>query len=876
MPRGNVRVSITADPSGLKRGVREAETSLQRLDKSAASGVASAAKFAATSAGIASVGIAITKAATATIDFDKAMRNVNSIAQLSEKQLASLDKQVLKLAGKTAQAPETLANGLYDLVSSGFDAKESMEILASSAKAATAGLTTTEISTKAVAAVLNAYHRPAKDAAQISDDLFQTVNRGVISFETLSTSIGDVLPFASSLSIGLKSVGASISTMTKEGLSGEEATTRLKNVMVALLKPSEDAQKAIKQLGFANAESLVKAKGFQGAIEALVSTTDGSKAAVARLFPNIRALGGALALTGKNTRSAESDLRAFQHTSGATDKALSQQSKSISYNWNKVKATFSAFSIEAGFALIKFGRGVATFVDKNREAFNQALAGARQFFRGFEEGVRGLVKIVSGLLTLNFKRAWDGVKDIVHGALDQAVGVIKTFTSPFRKWGANLGHAVVDGIVNAIKSAPSAVADAVNSIIPSPVRKGLQKTGNLLDKLNPFGASGGVIAGPRGAGDIVPLWTKPGEVLLTEEMQHALGQDRVLNTVSALGGKMLGRGSKARTGGVIGPNTVAKMQGWANSMTARNYPYVYGGGHAGFGPSNGGFDCSGFVSSILMAGGAIGGPMAVYQPLAGALSPGPGRFVTVGIRGSSGRNAHTMIKVGGRYYESGGGGNGAHTRAGWNGSFDLFHPRNEATGGTTATTSPSLGANSRKPAKKKVTYGIDTEGRPDHTAFTGGNVPIGAAGTSASLPSYTAGETAASTGVSDLDAALGDIDLHQHAGDITPDQASAQKIDVLKGAIASGTFNGQPLSAHDILALRAELGDLASAIKDNTAELLALKTQQADNTQKLLNVSQAQYPQLFASFLDAFSGGIGGRVGLGFMSPSTAGRLASY
>ena len=78
-------------------------------------------------------------------DFDKAMRNVNSIAQLPKKQFKSLSDNVLELAKKVNQAPQTLAEGLYDLVSSGFDAAESMVVLESSAKAATAGLTTAEI-----------------------------------------------------------------------------------------------------------------------------------------------------------------------------------------------------------------------------------------------------------------------------------------------------------------------------------------------------------------------------------------------------------------------------------------------------------------------------------------------------------------------------------------------------------------------------------------------------------------------------------------------------------------------------------------------------------------------------------------------------------
>jgi hypothetical protein len=69
------------------------------------------------------------------------------------------------MAKDTGQAPKTLADGLYDIVSSGFKANDGLKILRASAKAATAGLTDTATATKAVVAVLNAYHLGADQAS---------------------------------------------------------------------------------------------------------------------------------------------------------------------------------------------------------------------------------------------------------------------------------------------------------------------------------------------------------------------------------------------------------------------------------------------------------------------------------------------------------------------------------------------------------------------------------------------------------------------------------------------------------------------------------------------------------------------------------------
>lgn len=305
------------------------------------------------------------------IDFDESMRNVNSIAQLPEKNLQKLERQVLAMAGPTAQAPKTLADSLYDLVSSGFDASESLQILRPSAKAATAGLTEAAVSTKAMAAVLNAYHLPASRAKSISDILFRTVDRGVLTFEDLAQNIGDVLPFASSLNVGLDQVGASIATMTKEGISAPETMTRIKNVMVTMLKPGDALKKTIKSLGFESGEAMVKQLGFQGALDKLSKTTGGSKEEMAKLFPNIRALGGALALTGDNASSAHKDLRTLADSAGATNRALGQQKQSLAYKWHQLSAQFQAIAIKFAPPLLDALGKLAGILKSVGEWFNK-------------------------------------------------------------------------------------------------------------------------------------------------------------------------------------------------------------------------------------------------------------------------------------------------------------------------------------------------------------------------------------------------------------------------------------------------------------------------------------------------------------------------
>jgi len=114
-------------------------------------------------------------------------------------------------------------------------------------------------------------------------------------------------------------------------------------------------------------------------------------------------------------------------------------------------------------------------------------------------------------------------------------------------------------------------------------------------------------------------------------------------------------------------------------------PYVWGGGHSNFTMISGGYDCSGFVSAVLHAGGYLKVPVTT-QSLPGqpGIKSGPGRWVTIFDRTYAGVGAdHVIIDIDGQWWESGGWGSGAarvhrmrHVSAAYLQTFNLvLHPR---------------------------------------------------------------------------------------------------------------------------------------------------------------------------------------------------------
>jgi cell wall-associated NlpC family hydrolase len=90
----------------------------------------------------------------------------------------------------------------------------------------------------------------------------------------------------------------------------------------------------------------------------------------------------------------------------------------------------------------------------------------------------------------------------------------------------------------------------------------------------------------------------------------------------------------------------------ADSLVGKQY--IVGGGHSGWGPQAG-YDCSGFVSAVLHAGGFLTSPVdTTALPSQPGMVAGPGQYVTVYDRALPGQSGHVIIEINGQFYESGG------------------------------------------------------------------------------------------------------------------------------------------------------------------------------------------------------------------------------
>ena len=121
-----------------------------------------------------------------------------------------------------------------------------------------------------------------------------------------------------------------------------------------------------------------------------------------------------------------------------------------------------------------------------------------------------------------------------------------------------------------------------------------------------------------------------------------------------MGAGVTATGPGAAAGMAASPSDprISAMVQQADSLVGK--PYVWGGGHSTWGPQTG-YDCSGFVSAVLHAGGYLSAPQDT-QTLPGqpGIASGPGQYVTIYDRTNAGGSDHVIININGQFYESGG------------------------------------------------------------------------------------------------------------------------------------------------------------------------------------------------------------------------------
>lgn len=375
--------------SKIKAASKSAGQSVKQLEKKS---VSSAAKMTSSFsrlagiAGIGGVGFALRAVIKQLAGFETALAEVSTLVDTSVVTMRDFNIEILKLTTGIPKSAVDITKGLYEVISAGVtDASDALLVLEVSAKAATGGLTTTNIAVDAITTILNAYQKSAEEAADISDVLFTTVRLGKTRFAPLAQSIGIVATSAALAGVSIEELGAAFGTMTKFGIKTEITATSLNRLFLQIVNPTTQLKEKSKELGVEFNAAALRTKSFAGFMKELTEKFSEDQDAIFSLGVDLRAFRALSILGGKGAEEFSDQLLQMKDRANAAEVAMEKINKTM-------EAQAQILKNKLNVDLQEIGRVILPVVVKGFDALLFAISPVNSMLNIYDEAVKNANK----------------------------------------------------------------------------------------------------------------------------------------------------------------------------------------------------------------------------------------------------------------------------------------------------------------------------------------------------------------------------------------------------------------------------------------------------------------------------------------------------
>jgi len=410
--------------------------------------------LAAGAAGFTAIAAAGTLALKSAVDFEKGMANVGTLLDGDVKgKLSSMGESLKTISKDTGVDLNNLSGGLYEVVSAFGESADSTKQLEIAAKAAKAGNAETSEAVKMLSAVTKGYGDTSAEAVGKAADLaFETVKLGQTSFPELASSMGAVIPLASTLKVSQEELFGAMATLT--GVTGgtAEVTTQLKATMQGFMSPSTEMSEALKKMGYASGATALESEGLGSILNKLKDSVNGDEVAFAGLFSSVEAKNAVLALAGSQAENFATKTDAMTKASGAAEGAFQQQNKSVAAMANKIKNYGAVMLTSVGEKALPVITDALSKVMDAMPAFERSMG---QVFDAVGPIMISLGEIFSGSVNgmgLSFESVTPIIVDAING-----IGSVITAVAP-------VASAIIQGLGSYIAEIFPGIASIISVV----------------------------------------------------------------------------------------------------------------------------------------------------------------------------------------------------------------------------------------------------------------------------------------------------------------------------------------------------------------------------------------------------------------------------
>lgn len=416
-------------------------------------------------------------------NFDSAMSQVAATMGKSVDEIQNLRDFAQQMGATTKYSATESAQALNYMALAGYDAETSMKMLPNVMNLASAGAFDLARASDMLTDTQTAFGISLERTNQLVDEMAKAASTGNTSVEQLGDAFLTIGGLAKELNGGMvtlkdgtqkevdgvQELEIALTSMANAGIKGSVAGTHMRNMLLKLSAPTEDATKFFEQYGiqiFDTAGNMNSLRDIFGQLNTqLSSMTQGDKlAAISDIF-NARDTASAEALLAAIGEDWDKIGDAIVHAEGAASKMAQTQIKNLEGAKTLAKSALEGFQIVISDALNPI---LTDFVSFGGNALSMLTKG---FKNNKLTGVGAALKIITRKLSDTVKK---NAPILVNGFTDITKTILKSISENAETL-ADTGQIIVDSIISGITATLPDTVKTGGKIIAS-IGKGLAKS----------------------------------------------------------------------------------------------------------------------------------------------------------------------------------------------------------------------------------------------------------------------------------------------------------------------------------------------------------------------------------------------------------------
>lgn len=461
-------VTLAIKDTAYKQGLKDAEGNASSSTSKIGGAFKTVGKVAKTAMAAGSAAaVAFTKTSIdAGMNFDTAMSQVAATMGTTVDKIGNVKAKAEEMGRTTKYTATEAAEGMNILAQAGLSADEQISGIGTVLNLASAGAMSLEESASYTAGAVKGFRDSMSNASYYADLMAKGATLANTGVRGLGEAFSGSAATAKNYGQAADSVTLSLLRLAEQNVTGSEASTALNRAMADLYTPTDDASKALNQLGVSAYEANGDAKDFNDLVDELNSSLQGMTAeqknnALATIFTT-QGLQAFNKMTASSDATVQKFWKGIQDSSGSAAQQAATQLDNLKGDITLLSSATEG--LELGFYNTFSGtirgaiKGVTSEVSGLAEAMESggisgALSKLAQDAINFSGQLPGLTKIggdlINGLISSVTQNS-GSITTAVGQLLNNLASTISTGLNVFTSVGVNLLTTIASGLTQGI------------------------------------------------------------------------------------------------------------------------------------------------------------------------------------------------------------------------------------------------------------------------------------------------------------------------------------------------------------------------------------------------------------------------------------------